>query len=243
MAPKASRKNGNREEKVEEAGGQQSKRRKPSVPVPVSRCSPQLFVAVWEKIKGAITEEQRAAVRRTPFGHFVDCPKCPNSATWLEAIRRCYSEEQNGFVLGENLIVQFSAREFSCVLGLRYAGFDVHPKATQSSKTVDKFFGGKVGLVKRDNIIDCVQKEAGRCEPSEFARLYILLVFSVLLYPTSHLYVPPHVVHYVDDLDLIGEYAWGKSVYEFVAGSLKQCAKGKRYMDGCTLGLMLSLQF
>lgn len=83
--------------------------------------------------------------------------------------------------------------------------------------------------------------ENGMRDPKDFARIFILFVFSCVLFPTSHLFVPAHLMHYVDDLETIGDYAWGNAVYEFLVDSMVMCTKGKRYIDGCTIGVLVRI--
>ena len=196
-----------------------------------------------DKLGKKATRSQMAAVRRLPFGHFMTAPKKKISAAMVESLARCYDPERRAFVLGSDVTVEFKPEEFSCVLGLKYAANAVHPKLVLESSTVNRLFGGKARNVNRRQIISNMSSIAGkRDRKGDFARLYVLLVFNCLLFPDSNQGTPPFVVHYVDKLDGIWEYAWGDACYRFLEESIRRFREGKteHTIQGCTFGLLVS---
>ena len=97
-------------------------------------------------------------------------------------------------------------------------------------------------------MIDLIEKAAGneelvpgRHDIEDFARIFILFLFNTVLFPNAHMYVPAYLVHYVDNLETIDEYAWGEAVHNFLVQSLIKMEQGRRYIEGCTFGLVVSL--
>ena len=211
-----------------------------------TRCSPKHFRKVMDELEKKMTRAQRAAIMATPFYHLTRLPRENSSTNRLEAILSLLDVNTRAFVFGEGVVLPFPSWEFACVLGLRHAGQDVHPKLVEESRIVAKHFGGKVGHVNRSAIERKLKGMVGEkaTDDKEFAGLFVLLVFNCILFPMGHLYTPAHVVHYVDNVDDIGSYAWGKAVYRFLWTSLVDYKAGrKRYVDGCTMGLMVSIVF
>ena len=213
----------------------------------ISRCSTQLFMTEMNKVLPLITEAQRDAMMKTPFTQFLNCSLKYGSLAWMEAIVKCYDERKDGFVVGKGIVLKFPSVELSCVLGLRNVGVYVHTNLEAKSETVNRFFDEKFSNVKRTKIIEVLQKVAGNEEwqpgkrdAQDFARIFILWVFNTILFPNAHMYVPPYLLHLVDNLETIHDYAWGKAVHQFLVRSLMKRADGRRYVDGCTFGLVVS---
>ena len=211
-----------------------------------SRCSPQLFITEMKKLDERITPQQRDAVMRTPFSHFLQCSPNYNNAALMESIVDKYNDDIVGFAVGKGVTLSFPSTELSCVLGLRDAGVHVHPGLKKVPTVVRRFFDGKLGNVNRTTIIKVLHQIAGNEEWAagerdieDFARVFILFLFNTILFPTAHKYVPPYIIHYVDDLESIDEYAWGEAVHAFLVNSLKKRAEGRTYVDGCTFGLVV----
>ena len=73
-------------------------------------------------------------------------------------------------------------------------------------------------------------------------KLYIALVFSYFLFPTTSKKVNPSLLSLLDDRANLGTYAWGKVVYDFLVSGLSRAAssmqakkgKGNLHIQGCT---------
>ena len=208
-----------------------------------SRCSLQVWRETIDEIEELASRKQIAAVKRLPFGHFLTAPGKNISGALVECLANRYDPEQRGFVLGSNVLVEFKLEEFSCVLGLKYAANAVHPKLVLPSPIVSRLFGGHLKNVKRKKIIGHLRNLAGkRDRKGDFARLYVLLAFNCLLFPESNQGTPAFVVHYVDNLEELWEYAWGDACYRYLEESIRLYREGRteRAINGCTFGLLVS---
>uniref|UniRef100_A0A2N9G073 Aminotransferase-like plant mobile domain-containing protein n=1 Tax=Fagus sylvatica TaxID=28930 RepID=A0A2N9G073_FAGSY len=78
-------------------------------------------------------------------------------------------------------------------------------------------------------------------------RLYIALVFSYFLFPTTSKKVNPSLLPLLDDRANLGTYAWGKAVYDFLVSGLSRAAssmqakkgRGNLHIQGCTALLQI----
>ena len=216
-----------------------------------TRCSPQLFKLEMKNCWDVLTTDQRAAVMRTPFAHFLKCSDNYNNVGWVQAIVDRFDSERQAFIFPNGVSVALRSRELSCVLGLRNVGLRVHRDLKKTPETVRRYFDGRNGNVNRQEIIKVLHQVAGKEEwapgkrdARDFARIFILWVFNTILFPTGHYSVPAHVIHQVDNLDIIDEYAWGEAVHEFLVSSLaKRTSEGRLYVDGCTFGLVVWSHF
>jgi hypothetical protein len=79
-------------------------------------------------------------------------------------------------------------------------------------------------------------------------RLYLAIVLSYFLFPTTSQKVTTSLLPLLDDRANLGRYAWGKAVYEFLVSGLnratasKQAKKGRGnlYIQGCTALLQVN---
>ena len=73
-------------------------------------------------------------------------------------------------------------------------------------------------------------------------RLYMALVLSYFLFPTTSQKVTINLLLLLDDRANLGRYAWGKAVYEFLISGLNRTAASKKaqktrdnlHIQGCT---------
>jgi hypothetical protein len=80
----------------------------------------------------------------------------------------------------------------------------------------------------------------------DFVRLFVLLVFSTILFPTNN-YRPPHTLFvYVDNVKELSHYGWGEAVFAYLVPSitaakeeLERRPTSMNYMDGCVVGLLV----
>jgi hypothetical protein len=80
-------------------------------------------------------------------------------------------------------------------------------------------------------------------------RLYIALVFSYFLFPTTSKKVNPSLLPLLDDRANLGTYAWGKAVYDFLVSGLSRAAssmqakkgRGNLHVQGCTALLQVKI--
>lgn len=78
--------------------------------------------------------------------------------------------------------------------------------------------------------------------------MFILFLFNCMIFSVENYYTPRFIMPYLDDLDYTFDYSWGDVAYRFlcekmatniVDGRVK--VKQKKYLDGCLVGLMISM--
>ena len=63
---------------------------------------------------------------------------------------------------------------------------------------------------------------------SDRVRLYMALVLSYFLFPTTSQKVTTNLLLLLDDRPKLGSYAWGKAVYEFLVNGLNHAVATKK---------------
>ena len=206
-----------------------------------------------ESLKPKMGLKHIEALKKTPFYIYFDMPKLNTSFIRIEAILRRFDVKKLSFIFGEDVEVPFVASEFSMVLGLQQVGQSVDVKLKMESLTVARLFGGQFKNVNRSNIAKKLEKFVNKESEEalgDFSRLYILLVFNCILFPTSNYWTPRFLLPYLDDLSRIGLYAWGEAAYSFIVDDMRSHCGGetgedapKKYLDGCTVGLTVGVLF
>ena len=82
-------------------------------------------------------------------------------------------------------------------------------------------------------------------------RLYIALVLSYFLFPTTSQKINTNLLPLLDDKANLGRYAWRKAVYEFLVSGLNHVAaskqakkdRGNLHIQGCTALLQVNFFF
>ena len=121
----------------------------------------------------------------------------------------------------------------------------------KKSSIAERYFNGKASVVTRTKIGDALLRyvgrgvdEEGKGSAKDIARLYVLLVFNCILFPLTHYQTPAYVIHYVDKLKRLKQYAWGHAAYSFLLQSISSHSEGTtKYVCGCTVGLLVSAVF
>ena len=53
-------------------------------------------------------------------------------------------------------------------------------------------------------------------------RVFVLMVFNTVLFPTKNFRIPPKLFVYVDNIEELDCYNWGKAVHEFLVVSIRK---------------------
>ena len=141
------------------------------------------------------------------------------------------------------------------VLGLRAYGKRVELKRIKTkSTTLRDLFQSSATEAHRDKLLVKLLELAGKTDEdgvNDFVRVFVLLVFNAVLFPTKTFRIPPKLFVYVDNIRELECYNWGKAVYEFLVDSMYEFLDDKglhkliiqkriTYIDGCILGLLVS---
>ena len=95
---------------------------------------------------------------------------------------------------------------------------------------------------------------AGRTDEEDvnnFVRVFVLMVFNTVLFPTKIFRIPPKLFVYVDNIEELDCYNWGKAVHEFLVVSIRKYLENQglerlidqmktTYVDGCIVGVLVS---
>ncbi|XP_051121608.1 uncharacterized protein LOC127245008 [Andrographis paniculata] len=178
----------------------------------------------------------------TPFGHFMDCPKMKFPWHRLVALVNSFSSESMSFKIGSDIELPFEVEEYSVVLGLHAKGVYVTENTSVESEWFVRIFGSKPRSVTRGQVLQKLREALLQgLEPlsvADVARLFIMFVFANILFCSANYSVPLFLLPYVEDLSAIGDYAWGPASHRYLLKSISDFKSGKKYLTGCTAGLL-----
>jgi hypothetical protein len=201
-----------------------------------------------------VSLEQLAALRRTPFHRFWDIPHIPISSRFLIAVLKQWDSNSRSLIIAGRRL-PFTSEDLSVVLGLRAYGKRVELKRIKTkSATLRDLFRSSATEAHRDKLLVKLLELAGKTDEegvNDFVRVFILLVFNAVLFPTKTFRIPPKLFVYVDNIRELECYNWGEAVYEFLVDSMYDFLDDKglhkliiqkriTYIDGCILGLLVS---
>ncbi|XP_039688935.1 uncharacterized protein [Medicago truncatula] len=163
------------------------------------------------------------------------------SENFLEELVERWDDRSGGFAI-QGRIIRFTPLDVCFALGLCLIGENVKFKKDPIS-TTKAMFDNEVINVKTiyAKIINLERDE----DVEKFCRLYLLLGFAEFYFPNSSVKVSGWCLKMLEDLNSIGRYNWGVSVYETLACSLNRVAplfcEGKNssrlQIKGCALVL------
>ena len=196
-----------------------------------------------------MSKKQVKAVRATPFGHFLDSPNVRISTKCIKAILYKWDAGRRGLTIAGNFL-EFTAEDLSVVLGVPCHGKCVHWDGIKiKSQILKDHFHDNASRFSRDEVKEKLKNLAGKCDKESvemFVKMFVLLIFATILFPTNN-YHPPHSIFvYVDNLNELGHYGWGQAIYQYLLSSIQIAKKAieqypekMHYMDGCVVGLLV----
>ncbi|GAB2254010.1 hypothetical protein Droror1_Dr00021819 [Drosera rotundifolia] len=81
---------------------------------------------------------------------------------------------------------------------------------------------------------------------SDFVRVFVLLVCNCVLFQKSTMSTHRSLFVYVDNVEKIGQFAWGQAVFDFLVECISNHIQMKgsgNYFDGCVIALLASSLF
>uniref|UniRef100_A0A2N9IRE3 Aminotransferase-like plant mobile domain-containing protein n=1 Tax=Fagus sylvatica TaxID=28930 RepID=A0A2N9IRE3_FAGSY len=168
-------------------------------------------------VNKSLSEECKSQLQTTPFGWLLNLHcNIETSGRMLEVMATSWNADARAFQVGDRLI-SFTLYDIALILG--------HLKTTSPERTQ------LVTLLTKPSI-----------QVPNRVRLYIVLVFSYFLFPTTSKKVNPSLLPLLDDRANLGTYAWGKAVYDFLVSGLSRAAssmqakkgRGNLHIQGCT---------
>lgn len=169
---------------------------------------------------------------------------CPIPTGRLVGLLKRLTSDCSGFRFGVSNVIPFSVDEFSIFLGLKCRGLlvDLDFKVKGNFDFVKRCFPHVKGnRIFKDDILKSMMELLRRDDDVsvvDFGRMYVMLVFITVLFPTSNYWFPKALLPYIEAFENLGKYAWGRAVYTFLVNSIVDKPK---YMEGCTFGFLVSV--
>ena len=160
----------------------------------------------------------------------------------LEVMVASWNANQRTFQVGDRFI-PFTLYDIALILGLPVKGEPIDCNQSHSGESmVEKLLNThlKTTSPERTKLVTLLTKPS--IKVPDRVRLYMALVLSYFLFPTTSQKVTISLLPLLDDRANLGRYAWGKAVYEFLVSGLNRTAASKKaqktrgnlHIQGCT---------
>uniref|UniRef100_A0A2N9FFP8 Aminotransferase-like plant mobile domain-containing protein n=1 Tax=Fagus sylvatica TaxID=28930 RepID=A0A2N9FFP8_FAGSY len=203
----------------------------------------QCSVTKLMEVNNSLAEECKSQLQTTPFGWLLNLHcNIEASGRILEVMATRWNADARAFQVGDRLI-PFTLYDIALILGLPVRGEPIdwnqsHSGGSVVEKLLDRHL--KTTSPDRTKLVTLLTKTS--IQVPNRVRLYIALVFSYFLFPTTSKKVNPSLLPLLDDRANLGTYAWGKAVYDFLVSGLSRAAssmqakkgRGNLHIQGCT---------
>uniref|UniRef100_A0A2N9IME7 Aminotransferase-like plant mobile domain-containing protein n=1 Tax=Fagus sylvatica TaxID=28930 RepID=A0A2N9IME7_FAGSY len=199
-------------------------------------------------VNKSLSEECKSQLQTTPFGWLLNLHcNIEASGRILEVMATSWNADARAFQVGDRLI-PFTLYDIALILGLPVRGEPIDCNQSHSGgSVVEKLLNRhlKTTSPERTQLVTLLTKPS--IQVPNRVRLYITLVFSYFLFPTTSKKVNPSLLPLLDDRANLGTYAWGKAVYDFLVSGLSRAAssmqakkgRGNLHIQGCTALLQI----
>uniref|UniRef100_A0A2N9I0N7 Aminotransferase-like plant mobile domain-containing protein n=1 Tax=Fagus sylvatica TaxID=28930 RepID=A0A2N9I0N7_FAGSY len=208
----------------------------------------QCSVTKLMEVNNTLAEECKSQLQTTPFGWLLNLHcNIEASGRILEVMATRWNADARAFQVGDRLI-PFTLYDIALILGLPVRGEPIdlnqsHSGGSMVEKLLDRHL--KTTSPDRNKLVTLLTKTS--IQVPNRVRLYIALVFSYFLFPTTSKKVNPSLLPLLDDRANLGTYAWGKAVYDFLVSGLSRAAssmqakkgRGNLHIQGCTALLQI----
>uniref|UniRef100_A0A2N9FKS4 Aminotransferase-like plant mobile domain-containing protein n=1 Tax=Fagus sylvatica TaxID=28930 RepID=A0A2N9FKS4_FAGSY len=211
----------------------------------------QCSVTKLMEVNNSLAEECKSQLQTTPFGWLLNLHcNIEASGRILEVMATRWNADARAFQVGDRLI-PFTLYDIALILGLPVRGEPIdwnqsHSGGSVVEKLLDRHL--KTTSPDRTKLVTLLTKTS--IQVPNRVRLYIALVFSYFLFPTTSKKVNPSLLPLLDDRANLGTYAWGKAVYDFLVSGLSRAEKksssmqakkgrGNLHIQGCTALLQI----
>uniref|UniRef100_A0A2N9HFU8 Aminotransferase-like plant mobile domain-containing protein n=1 Tax=Fagus sylvatica TaxID=28930 RepID=A0A2N9HFU8_FAGSY len=208
----------------------------------------QCSVTKLMEVNKSLAEECKSQLQTTPFGWLLNLHcNIEASGRILEVMATRWNADARAFQVGDRLI-PFTLYDIALILGLPVRGEPIdwnqsHSGGSVVEKLLDRHL--KTTSPDRTKLVTLLTKTS--IQVPNRVRLYIALVFSYFLFPTTSKKVNPSLLPLLDDRANLGTYAWGKAVYDFLVSGLSRAAssmqakkgRGNLHIQGCTALLQI----
>ncbi|KAL2326149.1 hypothetical protein Fmac_025207 [Flemingia macrophylla] len=195
-------------------------------------------------VNGGLKQHQRLAIENTPFKFLLNINfEITICGPLIRELLSRWVEHAGGFRIRAR-IIPFTPLHVCITLGLRVIGREVTMEESTKSH-VESLFGG--ADITMHNIVSLMKKYGNARQSEDFCRLYILFLFAIILYPRPSTVLTRVPFHLLNDLQLLNEFNWGFSIYDFLVDKITRASKmyveGKNmsqlHVSGCALVLQV----
>uniref|UniRef100_A0A2N9HZJ6 Aminotransferase-like plant mobile domain-containing protein n=1 Tax=Fagus sylvatica TaxID=28930 RepID=A0A2N9HZJ6_FAGSY len=193
----------------------------------------QCSVTKLMEVNKSLAEECKSQLQTTPFGWLLNLHcNIEASGRILEVMATRWNADARAFQVGDRLI-PFTLYDITLILGLPVRGEPIdwnqsHSGGSMVEKLLDRHL--KTTSPDRNKLVTLLTKTS--IQVPNRVRLYIALVFSYFLFPTTSKKVNPSLLPLLDDRANLGTYAWGKTVYDFLVSGLSRAASSMQAKKG-----------
>jgi hypothetical protein len=182
-------------------------------------------------------------LRTTPFGWLLNLHcNIEASGRILEVMLATWNADERAFQVGDKLI-PFTLYDVALILWLPMTGEPIDCNKSHAGGSLVETL-----LVSHFKTVWLEQTKLGTLliKPSikvpDRVRLYMTLVLSYFLFPTTSQKVTTNLLPLLDDRPKLGSYAWEKAVYEYLVCGLNHAValkkahqnRGNLHIQGCT---------
>jgi hypothetical protein len=195
------------------------------------------------EVNKSLFDQCKRQLRTTPFGWLLNLHcNIEASGRILEVMLATWNADERAFQVGDKLI-PFTLYDVAFIFGLLVTGelIDCNQSHTGGSlvETLLLTHLKKVSP-ERTKLVILLTKPS--IKVPDRIRLYMTLVLTYFLFPTTSQKVTINLLPLLDDRPKLGSYAWGKAVYEFLVSGLNhaiqskkaQKTRGNLHIQGCT---------
>jgi hypothetical protein len=195
------------------------------------------------EVNKSLSDQCKRQLRTTPFGRLLNlyC-NIEASGRMLEVMLATWNADERAFQVGDKLI-PFTLYDVALILGLPVMGEPIDCNKSHAGVSLVETLlvtHFKTAWLERTKLVTLLTKPS--IKVSDRVRLYMALVLSYFLFPTTNKKVTTNLLSLLDDIPKLGSYAWGKAVYEYLVGGLNRIVASKKaqknrgnlHIQGCT---------
>ena len=191
------------------------------------------IVSKLRDVNNSLSEQYKRQLQTTPFGWLLNfhC-NIEASGRMLEVMVASWNVNEPAFQVGDRLIPS-TLYDVALILGLLVRGEPIDCNQSHSGGSmVEKLLNThlKITSPERTKLVTLLTKPC--IKVLDRVRLYIALVLSYFLFPTTSQKDNTNLLPLLDDRANLGTYAWGKAVYEFLVSGLNRAAALKQVKEG-----------
>ncbi|KAG9444857.1 hypothetical protein H6P81_016197 [Aristolochia fimbriata] len=208
-----------------------------------SRCVPHKIKDMFNSVN--VAQHYMEAFDRTPFGHLRHVKDITMERPLLHFIVSNWDCTECG-VKVNGRILPFRPIDVALVLGIKNHGtpVDIYHNSGPTQE-YERLFGRC--QVKVSSLVEAFKRLVGSGgEVKDVVRVFILLMFTEVLFPHANGGLKKHFLAQVEDVDVLGSYAWARAVHRFMVDGLNSSVERletssfvANYLAGCTLALMV----